>query len=354
MNFRRKFLFYIFVITVFFSLKPSVARADKATDELFKKFLNYVAKIIIQYYASAWFQNTKKQMEDFSKTNQDNTIEQQNKFRENLARLADSANTVAKSQYDQQLKIETAPPPYICDAVQVTANAKQVEISRLGTDYQRGFASIDSRSASGANTATYSSKIKISPVAQFDSPETKGRFDFELLTETYGLRETGIVNQYLLAMSCIEKLMGPEPEYQSVGVKNVSYNTKNYQNEILSKVWNRNAVRLSLMSLVTKRKKYPISKPYPSEMDSIVKNYNVDEGLSLMESLAIQVDMYSAGSDFMQKVNNYAGLTPLTIIIAEMKAFENKLLHEITEAKEQILKLEAIDSLINLGAENER
>lgn len=331
-----------------------MARADKATDALFKKFLNYVAQIIIQYYGSTWYQNTKKQMEEFSKTNQENTIEQKNKFRENIARLADSANTVAKTQYDQQLKIETAPPPYLCNDEQITANAKLVEDRRLVTETQGGLASIDTGSKGGSSPTTNKSKIKISPVAEFDSNETKGRFDFELLTETFGLREFGAVNQYLLAMSCIEKLVGPEPDYQSASIQNVSYSTKNYQNEILSEVWNRNAVRLSLMSLIAKRKKFPIAKPYPPEMDSIIKTYNVGEGLSLIESLAIQVDMYSAGGDFMQKVSGYAGFTPLTIILAEMKALENKLMHEITGAKEHILKLEAIDVLLEQGTENGR
>jgi hypothetical protein len=344
MTFRRKLMSLGLGLLLSGFLLPKKAMADNPAEKLFKKALNYIAQIILQYYGKTWYENTKKQMEEFSDYNQENTIEQKNKMRENLARLGDSSNAVQKSQYEKELQIETAPSVYPCGNEQMVSIDRNVDAARKATINTSGISTIDS-----SNENASASVISSAPY-QFDSPKAKSRFDYELLTESFGYRNNDESHQYEIAMSCVEKLMGPEPMYQSAGIMDVDSSTDRYHNLILNNIAMRNMVRNSLHSLIAKRKKSPLLQQYPSDMDSIVENYNVSEGVSFLETLAIQVDMYSTGSDFMTKVNEYAGLTPLTIVLAEMKALENKLLMEISSAQETIRRIESIDVLASASS----
>jgi hypothetical protein len=344
MKFRRKLISIGAGLLLSVFLFPKKALAESAAEKLFKQALNYIAQIILQYYGSTWYENTKKQMEEFSEYNQENTTEQMNKMRENLARLGDSSNAVKQAQYEKELQIETAPSVYPCENEQIILIAGSVDAERKATISASGSSYIDSSSDNASSSVVASTPYK------FDSSKAKSRFDYELLTDSYGYRNNGKSDQFEIAMSCVEKLMGPEPLYQSAGVVNVDSNTSRYHNLILNQVAMRNIVRNSLHTLIAKRKKSPLQQQYPSDMSSIVDNYNVSEGVSLLETLAIQVDMYSTGSDFMLKVNEYAGLTPLTIVLTEMKALENKLLIEISTAQETIRRIESVDVLASASS----
>ncbi|WHF57932.1 hypothetical protein OCF84_20670 (plasmid) [Shewanella xiamenensis] len=144
---------------------------SSAEEKLFKKALNYIAQIIIRYYGNTWYENTKKQMEDFSEYNQKNTEEEKNQLRENLGRLGDSYNQVLKSQYDTELKIETAPSLYDCELESVNVNSVKAEkaVSLKHVEIQN-----QSKLTGGKVTS------------EFNDPVAKTDFSFELLTDVLG------------------------------------------------------------------------------------------------------------------------------------------------------------------------
>ncbi|WHF57933.1 hypothetical protein OCF84_20675 (plasmid) [Shewanella xiamenensis] len=104
--------------------------------------------------------------------------------------------------------------------------------------------------------------------------------------------------------------------------------------------------------LINKRRKVSLEQQYDSTLNYIVEPYNPEQGISFLESLSIQVDMYSEGSDLMRKISEYAGLTPLMITLCEMEALENKLSHEIMVAQIELSRIDAYELLIMQGTDS--
>lgn len=328
---RRRFNKWMIYIGLWFLMFPKNANAiSSAEEKLFKKALNYIAQIIIRYYGNTWYENTKKQMEDFSKYNQENTEDEKSQLRENLGRLADSYNQVLKSQADNDLKIETEPNIYQCEIEAVNTNGIKAE---------------KAVSLNVIDKVNTSKLIGGKPISEFDNPVAINDFSFELLTDVLGYDTSNSDNQYMRANSLVEKILGPEPKLNSFETEIRSGETINYQNRILSKLAMRNATKSSLNWLINKRRKVSLEQQYDASMDKIVSAYNPEKGISYLESIAIQVDMYSAGSEFMSRINEYAGMTPLMSTICEMTALENKLMHDIMTAQIELSRLEAYDLL---------
>lgn len=335
---RRKFNSILIGLLMWAAVAPR-AIADSPDEILFKKVLNYIAQAILRYYASVWYENTKKQMEEFGDYNEKNIEEKQNKFRENIARLGDSYNQVIKTQYDKQMQIEAQPTIYPCSSESTTKNSVSIE----STTAKR--VSQNSRSMIVGGQVNPNAAIVRNKIATFDDPKANQNFDFELLTDVIGYKEDSDYNQYKLAHSIVDKLVGPEPLMYSSNIEEASFNSIKHRNAEISNVAMRNLIKTSLEWLISKRKKNLIDEPYDSSLDSIIKPYNVEDGVSFLESLSIHVDMYSAGGEFLEKVTEIGGLTPLAITLVEMKALENKLLFEVAKANDIISKLSAIELL---------
>ncbi len=327
---RRKFVSWMVGagIAIGAMLFPRVVRASSAEDDLFKRVLNYIAQVIIRYYGSTWYENTKKQMEEWSEWNQENTKEEENRMRADLSKLGDSYNATSKVLADEELKRETQPSPYACISEDIASVAARVDASsRNGNHGVYGYSSMNSEQANAGKTYSHENKDELAKslnVSQLFAP--KGYSD----------------EQRNAVMEMIPVIVGPKPK-----VSETMSSLKSARMLALNGMFN--LVEQSLQQIASRRIRVANTSP-PGEMQQVAINGQGD--MSLLEALDADVALYAGGGSLTGKMNEEGviiGKTPLRAVLSEMTALENRLLFEIASARGQINKLDAALVLIKEG-----
>ncbi|MFV7771973.1 hypothetical protein [Shewanella marisflavi] len=309
-------------------LLPRAARASSAEDKLFKKVLNYIAQAIIRYYGATWYENTKKQMEEWSEWNQKNTSEEENRFRADLSKLGDSYNATTQVITEEELKRETQPSPYACISEEAaTVGAGVDEQYRNSQQGDFGFSSETPETANSNQKYSHSDKEQLAEklnVGQLFVP--KGYSD----------------EQREAVLEMIPVIVGPKPK-----VTDTMNRIKAAQ--MLSINGLLNLVEQSLRQVARRRTRAANSTP-PGEMQNVAMNGQGN--MSLLEALDAEVSLYAGGGSLTSILNTEGGVigkTPLRAMLSEMNALENRLLLEVAEVRSQINKLDAAYVLVKEG-----
>ncbi|MBE8233465.1 MAG: hypothetical protein HAW67_06975 [Endozoicomonadaceae bacterium] len=336
---KRWFLKALLGVACLLSVQKSANGSSNPLEELFEQVVGFIAEAIIQYYAGEWLDGTKDQVNEYNDNKNEQTEKDKNLEREAYGRLADSINAVSVEIDNNLLMRETEPPFYPCNSGALVIAAKGLN-QKVQEDINN-----QSTNINDSNVSQYEGNPEFSP------DNLRANFNIELLTDNLGLSNTGTDGEQKLALGLIDKIVGVGVDVKTPPESSPSGLTKLNFAVHAEKISRFNLIKNSLHFLFAQRAKHQ-NTILPSEVSHIENQYRPNLGLSKLELLAIDVDMYSQNGELLTKINGESGpsaLSPLVITLCEMKAVENKLLLEITERKRKIAILDASLGLNQLG-----
>jgi hypothetical protein len=343
MNIRRKLLgiFAGLFIGVIINVSPRKAYASAESD-LFEKALQYIANIIIKYYAGTWYNNTKDQMEDWGSFNGENTVEEENRQRVDFAKMADSMNATNNEIANKELMAATEPTPIDCMGENANSikleSKKAIEMSNNAAKLSREHAAITLESVEEYYDQDFD--VKIDSKSYIETLATEIDKAAFMLLNNSGLTATELAQVKIF----IKRSMPRDIPINMVGE---SFRNDRNNAKIASRLAKINIIKAIIDEVLTKKTKN-ITSIQSSSINDLGYFYRGHLGLSDSEVLMVNVEMFTRNSELIGKMNGTAGfinVTPILIVLCEMKSVENVLWKNLMDLDSNITKLLAIEIL---------
>jgi len=347
MNLRRKFIGMVTGCALGALLGAYSKKASAGPqDDLFEYALQYIADIIIQYYAGTWYNNTKEQIGEWGQNNGEQTVEEENTFRYDFARFGDAINAVSKEIANRELIADTEPTPLNC----VGGSSNELKVSAKAV--------LDSKVEQRARNRDVDIKDLNSDEKEMDS------FDVNLSNEKDVIELSSRINDTVSLLmngtgytpdeiAKIDSFFGASiPELSQINSNGEGFKLDRLNAERATLIAQVNTAKSAIDYLIAKRAKSSFGA-INADLDVVASNYRKNLGLSDFEILQINIDLYTKNRDLNSKVNGkegYSSFVPVGILLCEMKAIENKLLTDINSVDLIASKLMAIQSLVGQQA----